>query len=108
MTTKGDLFLTLGFNSSPQGVADIKYKMFSGSLFSANLQQQEMLRESPDIETAICRYSIIMEGAMIVEISRPEFIASLVTEATDPEVRSNCKVFDFEKYKERRCICTQR
>lgn len=108
MTTKEDLFLTLGFNSSSQGVADIKAKMFSGSLFSAGVQEQAIIQEYPGIETTICRYSITMDGAMIIEISSPEFITKLVNEAKDPEVKSNCKVFDFEKYRERRCCFIQR
>lgn len=104
--TKEDLFLTLGFYSNSKG-ADIKAKMFSGSLFSAGVQEQAIMSEFPEIETTICRYSITMDGAMIIEISSPEFITRLV-DVKDPEVVSNCKIFDFEKYRERRCCLTQR
>lgn len=106
--SKEELYLTLGFISSPQGVADIKAKMFSGSLFSAGVQEQAIIQEYPDIETTICRYQITMDGAMIVEISSPEFITKLVNEAKDPEIKSHCKIFDFEKYRERRCCLIQR
>lgn len=106
--SKLDLFLTMGFISSPRGVADIKVKMFSGSLFSAGVQEQAILQDNPDMETMICRYQVAMDGAMIVEISSPEFMTPMPMEAKDPEVRSNCKIFDFDKYRERRCCLTLR
>ena len=105
--TKEDLFLTIGFNSNSNG-SDIKAKMFSGSLFSAGVQEQAIVQEYPGIETVICRYSITMDGAMIIEVSPPEFITPLKNQVKDPEVQSTCKIFDFEKYRERKCCLIQR
>jgi hypothetical protein len=103
---KKELFLVIAYFVH-NGKADICSRFFADSIQDAI----EFIESIKDLETAIFKYTIDLDGATILQATAPIILNPITdkTEPLEPEVPvKTAKVLDIESFKLKRTWSTQR
>jgi hypothetical protein len=104
---KQELFLSIGYESSPQSGTSILMQLFGNNATEAGFNESIIRQQFPHAESAIVRYSLMMDGVSIETFSPPEFVIS--NEPAQGQVKQKrCQILDLESFRERKLCRTQR
>lgn len=99
---KKDLFLVIGYTSLTD-LADIKERVFADSYLTAVEAADKMI----GLDTAICRYTVHLDGATLEYATPPIMLNSLARPEPIRE-KPRAKVLDLERFRERKICNKQR